>query len=183
MFTFGLVVLAPRVLSREERSSPQTQPRSRSKTLRPSQNLMSGLAQSQRLYRHGVRKSAHESRNYAGRTRRASDYRCCAGDRECDLRCQRRACPAFANPAACRAGSACPWKLSHPSDFLVPGATRLELEASAGQAEAMEEVRGTRQGFFSFAGGASATAASVVSRRKVNVSCRYKRTAASVWLR
>jgi hypothetical protein len=39
------------------------------------------------------------------------------------------------------------------------------------------------QVFFAFAGGASATAASPVSRRKVNVSCRYKRTAASVWLR
>jgi hypothetical protein len=40
-----------------------------------------------------------------------------------------------------------------------------------------------RQVFFTFAGGTSATAASVVSRRKVNVSCRYRRTAASVWLR
>jgi hypothetical protein len=35
----------------------------------------------------------------------------------------------------------------------------------------------------SLAGGASATAASLVSIRKVKVSCRYKRTAASVWLR
>jgi len=41
----------------------------------------------------------------------------------------------------------------------------------------------SRQVDFAFAGGASATAASVVSRRKVNVSCRYKRTAVSVWLR
>jgi hypothetical protein len=39
------------------------------------------------------------------------------------------------------------------------------------------------QAFFPFAGGASATAASPVSRRNVNVSWRYKRTAASVWLR
>jgi hypothetical protein len=32
-----------------------------------------------------------------------------------------------------------------------------------------------------YAGGTSATAASVVRRRKVNVSCRYKWTAVSVW--
>jgi len=43
--------------------------------------------------------------------------------------------------------------------------------------------RASLQAFVVFAGGASATAASVVSRRNVNVSCRYKRTAASVWLR
>src|ERR1700733_7640437 len=41
----------------------------------------------------------------------------------------------------------------------------------------------SHQVFFAFAGGASATAASLVSRRKVNVSWRYNRTAASVWLR
>jgi hypothetical protein len=40
-----------------------------------------------------------------------------------------------------------------------------------------------RQVFLALAGGASATAASVVSRRNVNVSCKYKRTAESVWLR
>jgi hypothetical protein len=34
-----------------------------------------------------------------------------------------------------------------------------------------------------FVEGVSATAASAVSIRKVKVSCRYSRTAASVWLR
>jgi hypothetical protein len=39
-----------------------------------------------------------------------------------------------------------------------------------------------RQVVWAFARGLSATAASAVSSRKVNVSCRYRRTAASVWL-
>jgi len=38
----------------------------------------------------------------------------------------------------------------------------------------------SHQTSFAFEGAASATAASPVSERKVNVSCRYKRTAASV---
>jgi hypothetical protein len=45
------------------------------------------------------------------------------------------------------------------------------------------EIAVSLQVFFAFAGGTSATAASVVSKRKVKVSCRYKRTAASLWLR
>ena len=40
-----------------------------------------------------------------------------------------------------------------------------------------------RQVFLVFAGGARATADSPVSRRKVKVSCRYRRTEVSVWLR
>jgi hypothetical protein len=43
-----------------------------------------------------------------------------------------------------------------------------------------EVKRVRRQVFFAFTGGTRATAASVVSRRKVNVSCRYRRTAASL---
>jgi hypothetical protein len=39
------------------------------------------------------------------------------------------------------------------------------------------------QVFFAFAGGASATAASLVRKRKVKLSCRYRRTAVSVWFR
>ena len=38
----------------------------------------------------------------------------------------------------------------------------------------------SHQTSFAFEGAASATAASPVSKRKVNVSCRYKRTATSV---
>jgi hypothetical protein len=51
--------------------------------------------------------------------------------------------------------------------------------ASYGQTACTE----TRQVVCAFAGGARATAASVVSRRNVSVSCRYRRTAVSVWLR
>jgi hypothetical protein len=42
---------------------------------------------------------------------------------------------------------------------------------------------GPNQRFLAFAGGARATAASLVSSKKVNVSSRYSRTALSVWLR
>jgi hypothetical protein len=46
-----------------------------------------------------------------------------------------------------------------------------------------ETPPGTCQVVCAFAEGASATAASVVSRRNVNVSCRYRRTVVSVWLK
>jgi hypothetical protein len=68
------------------------------------------------------------------------------------------------------------------SIFLIPLKWELTRIHESFQFE-REKIRVSHQFFFPPAGGASATAASLVRKRKVNVSCRYKRIAVSVWSR